>query len=120
MTTTFSAVTRLDAAHSIRVSGALSFAFDGGQGRTALTFSFIRRFGVPGGSFGLAKLFGLDKGRIEGRAFFDLDAEGLDDPEEPGVAGLTVKLDDPRSATTDSRGRYNSSSLTSGLNSGRE
>ncbi len=114
MTATFSAVARLDAAHSIRVSGARAFAFDGGQGRTALTFSFVRRFGVPGSSFGLAKLFGFDKGRIEGRAFFDLDADGLDDPEEPGVAGLTVRLDERRSATTDSRGRYSFSSLTPG------
>lgn len=114
VTTTFSAVARLDAAHSIRVSGARSFAFDGGQGRAALTFSFVRRFGVPGSGFGLARLFGLDKGRVEGRAFLDLDADGLDDPEEPGVVGLTVRLDDRRSATTDSRGRYSFSSLTPG------
>jgi hypothetical protein len=114
VTTTFSAVARLDASHSVRVSGARAFAFDGGQGRTALTFSFVRRFGVPGSSFGLAKLFGFDKGRIEGRAFFDLDADGLDDPEEPGVVGVTVRLDDRRSATTDSRGRYSFSSLTPG------
>jgi hypothetical protein len=114
VTTTFSAAARLDAAHSIRVSGARSIAFDGGQGRTALTFSFVRRFGVPGSGFGLARLFGLDKGRIEGRAFFDLDADGLDDPGEPGVAGLTVRLDDRRSATTDSRGRYSFDSLTPG------
>ncbi len=114
VTTTFSAAARLDASHSIRVSGARAFAFDGGRGRTALTFSFVRRFGVPGGGFGLAKLFGFDKGRIEGRAFFDLDVDGLDDPEEPGVAGLTVRLDDRRSATTDSRGRYSFSSVTPG------
>jgi hypothetical protein len=114
VSTTFSAVARLDASHSIRVSGARAFAFEGGQGRTALTFSFVRRFGVPGRSFGLARLFGLDKGRIQGRAFFDLDADGLDDPGEPGVAGLTVRLDDRRSTTTDSHGRYSFSSLTPG------
>ncbi|HEX8556515.1 MAG TPA: SdrD B-like domain-containing protein [Pyrinomonadaceae bacterium] len=114
VTTTFSAVARLDAAHSVRVSGSRSFAFDGGQGRTALTFSFIRRFGIPGGGFGLAKLLGLDRGKVEGRAFLDLDADGSDDPEEPGVAGLTVRLDGLRSATTDARGRYSFTSVAPG------
>jgi hypothetical protein len=65
--TTFSAVARLDASRSIRVSGAR--AFDGGRGRTALTFSFVHRFGVPGGSFGLAKLFGFGKRRIGSELF---------------------------------------------------
>lgn len=113
-TTAFNAIARLDAAHSIRVSGARSFAFDGGHSRTTLTLSFIHRFGVPSGGFNLAKLFKLDEGRIEGRAFFDLDADGSDDPEEPGVAGVAVRLDGRRSVTTDERGRYRFSSLPPG------
>lgn len=114
VTTSFGAAVRLDATNSVRVSGSRSFAFDGGRGRTALTFSFIHRFGVPGGGFGLAKLFRLDEGKIEGRVFFDLDADGSDDPAEPGAAGLTVKLDGQRTVTTDPSGRYSFSSIKPG------
>jgi hypothetical protein len=69
---------------------------------------------VPGGGFGLAKLFRLNEGKIEGRAFFDLDADGSDDPDEPGAAGLTIRLDGLRNATTDARGRYSFSSVRPG------
>jgi hypothetical protein len=113
-TPSFNVVARLDAANSVRVSYARSFAFGGGQGRTALAFSFTHRFGVPGGGFGLVRFFGLDEGKIEGRAFIDLDADGSDDPGEPGVASLTVRLDGLRSATTDARGRYGFSSVAPG------
>ncbi|HYY93567.1 MAG TPA: SdrD B-like domain-containing protein, partial [Pyrinomonadaceae bacterium] len=112
--TSLGAVVRLDGANSVRVSAERSFAFDGGQSRTALTLSLIHRFGVPGGGLGLAKLFRFDEGKIEGRAFFDLNADGSDDPGEPGVGGLMVRLDGVRSAMTDARGRYSFSSVTPG------
>lgn len=49
----FGASLRLDAANTVNVSGARSFAFADARGQTTLTVSFVRRLGV-GGGFGLA------------------------------------------------------------------
>jgi len=98
---------RLDAANTVQVSGSRLFEREGGAGQTSLTVSFFHRFGAAGGGgMSLAKLLGLDRGRVRGRVFFDLDADGQDDPGEPGVAGLRVELDGKRSATTDAGGNF--------------
>jgi hypothetical protein len=116
--TTFSANFKLDAANSIQVSGARSFSFDGAGNRNALTVSYLHRFGAGGGGgFQFAKLLGLDRGRIEGRAFLDLNGNGADDADEPGVPGMTVQLDATERATTDARGRFHFASLKPGVRS---
>lgn len=98
---------RLDAANTIRVSGSRLFGRGGTGGQTSLTVSFFHRFGAAsGGGLSLSKLLGLERGRVRGRVFSDLDADGQDDADEPGVAGLRVELDGKRSATTDAGGNF--------------
>jgi hypothetical protein len=106
---------RLDSANSLQVSGAHSFAFDTTVSQSAFSVSFTHRFGVgSGGGFSLQKLLGLNRGHIQGRAFFDLNGNGQDDPEEPGLAGMKIQLDGGRSVTTDGQGWYRFGSLSPG------
>jgi hypothetical protein len=63
---------------------------------------------------GFAKLFGLDRGRVRGRVFFDLDADGRDDAGEPGVAGFRVALDGGRTVETDAGGNFDFRSMSAG------
>lgn len=115
---TFSANVKLDAANSIQLSAARSFSFDGSGNRNALTVSYVHRFGAGGGGgFQFANLLRLDRGRIEGRAFLDLNGNGADDADEPGVPGMTMQLDATESATTDARGRFYFASLKPGVRS---
>lgn len=98
---------RLDAANSVQVSGSRSFAFNTPGGQTALTISYVHRFGAgSGGGMQFSRLLGLERGLIQGRVFIDLNGNGNDDPDEPGVAGMKVQIDGDRSATTDERGRF--------------
>ncbi len=98
---------RLDAANTIQLSGSRLFGREGFGGQTTFTVSLFHRFGTAsGGGMSLSKLFGLDRGRIQGRVFFDLDADGRDDVGEPGIAGLRVELDGKRTATTDAGGNF--------------
>ncbi|HKP11456.1 MAG TPA: pilus assembly protein N-terminal domain-containing protein, partial [Blastocatellia bacterium] len=79
---TFSADFKLDAANSIQVNGARAFSFGGTEHRTALTVSYVHRFGsASNGGFQFSKLLGLSHGRIHGRVFFDLNGNGQDDPD---------------------------------------
>jgi hypothetical protein len=110
---TFNADVRLDAANSVRVSGARSFALNGAGGQSALTISYVHRFGA-GGGFQFGRLFGLGRGQIAGRVFFDFDGDGRDDTDEPGVARMKVQLDGGRSVTTDESGRFRFSSVNPG------
>lgn len=55
-------------------------------------------FGRPGPGQGY--------GRIAGRVFLDENRNGTQEPDEPGVAGVTVYLDRGFSTETDSRGRF--------------
>lgn len=112
---TFSADLKLDAANSIQVSGARAFSFSGTESRTALTVSYVHRFGsASGGGFQFSKLLGLSHGRVQGRVFFDLNGNGQDDTNEPGVAGMKVQIDGNHTRTTDERGNFNFSALEPG------
>jgi SdrD B-like protein/putative type II/III system pilus formation protein len=98
---------RLDAANSLQVSGSRSFAFNAPAGQTAFTVSYVHRFGAGlGGGLQFSRLLGLERGVIEGRVFNDLNGNGNDDPDEPGVAGMRVQIDGDRSATSNDLGRY--------------
>jgi hypothetical protein len=95
---------RLDDANSFQINGWKSFGI-GGQ--TAVTFSYTHRFGTGSESgFQFSDLFGFDKGRVQGRVFYDLNGNGQDDKGEPGIAGMTVQLNEKRSVKTDAGGRY--------------
>ena len=48
----------------------------------------------------------FDLGTIIGKVFFDRNGDGLQDPDEPGVGGAFVALDDGTYALTDEFGRY--------------
>jgi large repetitive protein len=51
-------------------------------------------------------MLGLERGVIQGRVFIDLNGNGNDDADEPGIAGMKVQIDGDRSATTDQRGGF--------------
>jgi SdrD B-like domain/Pilus formation protein N terminal region len=105
---------RLDAANSVQLTGSRSFGGSGLIGQSALTVSFMHRFGAgSGGGLQFSRLLGLERGQIQGRVFIDLNGNGNDDPNEPGLAGMKVQMDADRTATTDQEGRFHFS-----LNSG--
>lgn len=111
----FTTSLKLDAANSIEFSGARSFAFGGVSSRSIMSVSFTHRFGAgSGGGFQLSSLLGLTRGRVQGRVFFDLNGNGLDDTGEPGIAGARVQLDDDTTATTDALGRFNFNAIETG------
>jgi hypothetical protein len=98
---------RLDAANSVQVSGWRSLAFNATRTEPMLTISYGHRFGAAsGGGFQFSKLFGTNRGVIQGHVFFDLNGNGRDDEGEPGVANMTVQVDGDRSAITDRSGRF--------------
>jgi hypothetical protein len=113
--TTFGANLWLDEANSLQVSAGHAFSLGGTASHTSLTVGYVHHFGMgSGGGFQFSKLLGLDRGRIQGRVFFDLNGNGQDDTDEPGIAGMKVQLDGNRSATTDVRGHFNLGSLEPG------
>ncbi|HSK71291.1 MAG TPA: SdrD B-like domain-containing protein, partial [Pyrinomonadaceae bacterium] len=95
---------QLDSANSVRINGWHSF---GAGNQSALTFSYTHRFGAEAGDgFQFSKLLGFDRGRVQGRVYYDLNGNGRDDSNEPGVAGITIQLNGNRTIKTDSAGRY--------------
>lgn len=116
MIASFSANLKLDAANSVQVSSSSIHSFDGNGNRTALTVSFTHRFGVEGHSgFQFSRLLGLTaRASVKGRVFLDTNANGKDDPEEPGLAGMKVQLDANHTLMTDSSGHFNFSALEPG------
>jgi hypothetical protein len=101
--TSASASVRLDRANSVQINGWKAI---GGSGRSGMTFSYTHLFGTGGDGFQFSKLFGLNRGKVSGRVFNDLNGNGQCDGIEPGVAGVTVQLDGKRSVKTDKEGRY--------------
>lgn len=113
--TTFSADLKLDAANSVQVSGARVVSFGVAENRTVTTVSYVHRFGADsGGGFQLSHLLGLSRGRVRGRVFLDLNGNGQDDADEPGVGGMQIELDGNHVLTTDSQGRFSFGSLEPG------
>jgi hypothetical protein len=103
--TSFGVDFRLDAANSLQINGLHTFGAAGGG--SGISFGFTHRFGAgSGGGFQFSNLLGLNKGKIRGRVYYDLNGNGQDDRGEPGVSGLTVKLNDKRSVKTNAEGRY--------------
>lgn len=110
--TTAAAAVRLDEANSVQFSGSRSSSGGAAGDRSALTASYVHRFGGGAGrGFQFSTLLGLDRGRIEGRVFFDLNGDGREDVGERGVAGMKVQLDGDRSVTTNEQGRFHFSAL---------
>ncbi|HUS11546.1 MAG TPA: SdrD B-like domain-containing protein [Pyrinomonadaceae bacterium] len=98
---------RLDVANSVQLGGSRSFASDVTGRQSSLTISYVHRFGAGSGEgFQFSRFFGLDRGVIQGRVFFDLNGNGRDDPEEPGMAGIRVQIDGHWSVITDERGCF--------------
>ena len=112
--TTFSATVRLDTANSVQVSAARSFALQSAGGQSALTLTYVHRFGGTGGGFQFSRLLGLNRGSIQGRVFFDTNGDGNDNAGEPGLVGMTVQLNGDRSATTDENGHFRFASVSAG------
>jgi hypothetical protein len=101
--TTVSLSIRLDRANSVHVNAWKAL---GGVGRSGASFSYTHKLGSSGGGFQFSNLVGLNRGKVRGRVFYDLNGNGQYDVTEPGVAGMKVQLDEKRSLTTDNEGRY--------------
>ncbi|MBV9211725.1 MAG: hypothetical protein JOZ52_13885, partial [Acidobacteria bacterium] len=119
--TSFSVTARLDAANSVSVSASRAFVMNAEGvsnnpiGNGLLTISYVHRFGASsGGGFQFTRLLGLDRGRVKGRVFYDLNSNGVDDPDEPGLANAKIQLDAGRAITTDEQGRFRFSSVKQG------
>jgi hypothetical protein len=98
---------RLDAANSVQINGSRPFGFNATYDRSALTISYVHHFGAgSGGGLQFSRLLGLDRGQIQGRVFYDLNGNGQDDPNEPGVPGIKVQLNGGQSAPTDDSGHF--------------
>ncbi|MGE3468244.1 MAG: collagen binding domain-containing protein, partial [Pyrinomonadaceae bacterium] len=102
---------RLDRANSMQISAWRSF---GGGGRSGMTISYTHQFGSSGDGFQFSKLFSFTNAKVRGRVFYDLNANGISDPGEPGVAGMKIQIDGKRSAITDKNGRYELSANSDG------
>ena len=112
---TLSADFKLDAANSIQMSGARLISFSGPENRNALTISYVHRFGEGSGrGFQLSRLLRPAHASLQGRVFFDLNNNGREDLDEPGVAGMKVQLDGSQIRTTDLRGHYSFKGLEPG------
>lgn len=84
------------------------------------SLTLIKRFGwgaqpaYRGGQLGAAGML-AETGVIEGFVYQDLNRNGTKDPDEPGVAGMTVLLEDASTTRSDQQGRYRFSSATAGI-----
>jgi hypothetical protein len=102
---------RLDSVNTIGLSTNLQRALRGDSltgsqnGFSALTVSYTRRLGESEKDV-LMKLLGRDHGNIRGRVFSDLNADGVDNPQEPGIPGIKIELEDGRSVETDQNGNF--------------
>ena len=68
---------------------------------------------IPIGSKGAAQGYG----QIAGTVFLDKNANGIQEPNEPGVPGITVYLDRGFSVDTDSKGHFEFRPVPSGAHS---
>jgi uncharacterized protein (DUF2141 family) len=116
----FNLAMRVDAANSIGVNANMQRALNGGDsigstnGFSAITLSYTRRLGLPSDQNFLAKIFGQYYGTVKGRVFADLNSDGKDDPQEPGIAGVKLQLSDGPSVETDQNGNFHFSRVKPG------
>jgi hypothetical protein len=112
---TMSGNLRLDAANSLQATVSRVLAFSGSGTQTAFTVGYVHRFGSgSGGGFQFSKLFGIGRGRIQGRVFMDFNSNGQQDSDEKGLAGIKIQLDGMKTVTTDARGDFKFDSLEPG------
>jgi hypothetical protein len=103
---------RLDSVNTIGLTTNLQRALRGDgltgtqNGFSSLTVSYTRRLGGPSEKNFLMKLLGRDHGTVRGRVFADLNADGEDNPDEPGIPGIKVELEDGRSVETEQNGSF--------------
>ena len=113
---------RLDAANTFGVSAArYQFLNRNNLTRSTLTFNYSYRFGNGDGPpalaklLGITRLFGASKGELAGRVYYDVNANGQEDPTDPGVPDAVVTLDYTAFTTrTDAEGRYRFASVPAG------
>jgi hypothetical protein len=110
-----SANLRLDAANSIQASVSRAIALSGTGDQTALTLSYVHRFGAgSGGGFQFSKMLGIGRGRIRGRVFMDLNGNGQEDAGEKGLSGIKISLDGNKTVATDLHGDFNFGAMEPG------
>lgn len=98
---------RLDSANSFQINASHTFGGGTAPSVSSLTVSYTHRFGASAGDgFQFGDLFGLDRGRVRGRVFLDLNVNGIDDEGEPGVAEIGVSVDGGLVRLTDGEGRF--------------
>jgi hypothetical protein len=101
---------RLDAANNLGLNYTraqpINSLINNSGGYNALTVSWTHRFGESGGGFQFAEFLGLNRAKVQGRVFADLDGDGEDDADEPGVGGIKISLDGGKIVTTDADGRF--------------
>ena len=102
----------VDATNSIGLSTNLQRTLNGGDsggsqnGFSAITVSYTRRLGGSSELGFLTKLLGRYYGTVKGRVFADLNADGKDDPQEDGIPGVRVQLEDGRGVQTEQNGNF--------------
>jgi hypothetical protein len=85
------------------------------------TLGLVKRFGWgrASGAGALSGIFGdalmASAGGIEGEVYLDYNRNGLRDPGEPGLARVTIQLEDKSRAVTDSHGRYKFDNIATGV-----
>ena len=88
------------------------------EGYTSTTSNRVPVYVSPGGSAGVN--FGDEiEGTVSGHVFLDSNGNGIQDADEPGIGGVTVKLTDKRraarqTAKTDGEGIYQFSGVSNG------
>jgi hypothetical protein len=75
---------------------------------------FEEQWGQPYG-FNLRGEQGAGSGRIAGTVFLDANRDGAQQVDELGVAGVEVFLNQRQRTTTDSQGRYEFSTVPTGM-----
>jgi len=103
---------RLDSTNTIGLNTNLQRSLQGvglfgnQNGFSSITLSYTRRLGGTSEKSFLMKLLGRDHGTVKGRVFSDLNADGKDDPQEPGIPRVKVQLDDGRTVETEQNGSF--------------
>ena len=106
---------RLDAANSLQTRISRVFGFSGTANYTTMTIGYVHRFGSDGGGgFQFSRWLGIRRSEIQGRVFMDLNNNDQQDPNENGIAGITVQLNASRTVTTNARGEFKFGSLEAG------